>query len=89
MKLQNASNTSYNLQMALWTLVLVVAATALGVAVAVAKAASFLLGCWSAHRQFLASPIPGPPTSNFFGETAVPLALCSFFASLATARHAG
>lgn len=55
--------------MALWTLVLV--AAALGVAAAAAKAASFLLGCWSAHRQFLASPIPGPPTSNLFGEEAV------------------
>lgn len=52
--------------MALWTLVL--AAAALAAAAAVAKAVSFLLRCWAANRKFLASPIPGPPPSNFFGH---------------------
>jgi hypothetical protein len=49
----------------LWTVALAAtAAVGLPVAVAVGKLLLFLLGCIRAKRQFLSSPIPGPPTDN-------------------------
>jgi hypothetical protein len=51
-------------------LVRVLQGAALAVALLVAKVLQFVFKCYSAHRKYNASKIPGPPTDNpILGKT--------------------